>query len=54
MDNVREYMIAAYLDYCNNYLTVDKWAEDNGLTHDEAKAFLQLAMIVADHGHPDS
>ena len=24
-------LIAAFLDYWNNYLTVDRWAEDNGM-----------------------
>ena len=32
----------AYLDYVNNYLTVDVYADRNGLTYDQASRLIQL------------
>lgn len=31
-----------YLDYVNNYLTIEKFAEDKGISITDAKAILKL------------
>lgn len=51
---MRNTLTAAYLDWFNNYLSIDTYAEHNGLTYDQAKAFLELARDVAQSNHPDS
>lgn len=51
---MRQKLIEAYLDFFNNYLTTEKYAEDNGLTLPEAKIFLALAQQVYDHPHPEA
>lgn len=33
-------LIDIYLDWVNNYLTISKWAEHNGMTTKEATKFL--------------
>ena len=35
-----------YLDYVNNYLTVDRFAADNRMTTDEAQLLIQLGRKV--------
>ena len=42
------------MDYVNDYLTVETFAEHNGLTDDEAKELLALAKKVALHPHPEA
>lgn len=39
-------LIAMYLDYVNDYLTVSRYADNNGLTYEEAKALIDLARKV--------
>jgi hypothetical protein len=50
---MREIIIQAYLDYLNNYLTVEKFAEHNGLTVDQATTFIALAKDVWQSKHPE-
>lgn len=50
---MRETLIAAYLDYFNNYLSADKWAEHSGLTYEQGQRLLDLARDVANSEHPD-
>ena len=49
---MRESLIAAYLDYLNNYLTVARYASDNGLTEEQAGALINLARHVFNSAHP--
>lgn len=42
----RDFLINSYLDWRNNYLTIDLYAEHNLLTVDQALAFLILAKTV--------
>lgn len=51
---MREILIKAYLDYRNNWLTVETWSEHNGLTIEEGNKFLLLAKQVCSHQHPDA
>lgn len=50
----REQLIMIYLDYLNNYLTVAKYAEHNGLTEGQAKVLINLATTVYHSDHPDA
>ena len=50
---MRDILIAAYLDYVNNYATAALYAEHNGLTTSEALALLNVARKVAEHDHPE-
>ena len=52
--NARDYLIAIYIDYRNNYLSASTWAEHNGLTMEEGEAMLALARLVASHDHPEA
>lgn len=51
---MRNTLIEAYLDYVNNYLTVEVYAEHNGLTKEQALNLLALAKEVYDSRHPES
>lgn len=50
----RDYLIELYLDYRNNYLTVATFAEHNGLTTEQGRAFIDLARTVSQSEHPDA
>lgn len=54
MQQTRDYLIAAYLDWRNNYLTYEGYAERNGLTVEEAEQFINLARAVSEHPHPEA
>jgi hypothetical protein len=51
---MRDILIKAYLDYVNNYLTIEKWAEHNGMTVEHAARFMRLALDVLNSKHPDA
>lgn len=50
---MREQLIAAYLDFLNNYLTVEKYAEHNGLSNEHAHSLIVLARSVFNSQHPE-
>lgn len=50
----REVLINIYLDWINNYGSVEKFAEYNGLTTEQAKQLLILARNVLNSDHPDT
>lgn len=41
---------AMYLDYYNNYLTIEKFAEHNLLNVEHAKQLLEIGRIIAYDG----
>lgn len=51
---MRDYLNSVYLDYFNNYLTVDKFAEHNGLTYSEALELLKVAKSCHENPHPEA
>lgn len=51
---MRDVLVEVYLDWRNNYLTVEKFAEHNGLTKQQASALLELAYDVFDSPHPEA
>lgn len=54
MKEAREILIEIYLDYVNNYLTIERYAEHNGLTFCEAEKLIELAGVVNSHPHPEA
>lgn len=53
MKQARTYLNELYEDYINNYLTVAKFAEHNGLHMHEANKLIQLMKITYATKHPD-
>jgi hypothetical protein len=51
---MRYRLIEAYIDFINNYLTVEKWAEHNGLTPEQGLVYMDLAREVYYSEHPDA
>ena len=51
--SARTQLIEIYLDYRNNYLTVSKFAEHNGLSLEHGSALIDLARKVFQSEHPD-
>ena len=51
---MRDILIAAYLDYKNNYLTVEKYAEHNGLSYEQAMQLILVAISVFNSKHPEA
>ena len=54
MKELRSVMIEYYLDYRNNYLTVDKFAEHNGLTYEQASVLLGEGKRLFFSNHPEA
>lgn len=50
----RESLIEIYLDWFNNYLSVETYADHNGLEVDQASALITLARSVYNSEHPDN
>lgn len=50
----KEKLAAVYLDWVNNYLTIEKFAEHKGLYVDEAKILLSVAKQCFEKDHPES
>lgn len=51
--NARDKLIEIYLDYYNNYLTIERYAECNGLKYVDAVTLIFMARDVANSEHPD-
>lgn len=54
MTQARDYLISLADDFQNNYLTVEKFAEHNGLKDIEACKLLDLARAIRAHAHPEA
>tara|TARA_R110000803_G_scaffold146599_1_gene212343 strand:- start:216 stop:428 length:213 start_codon:yes stop_codon:yes gene_type:complete len=54
MRELRDVMIDYTLDYINNYLTVGKFAEHNGLTEEQATNLLIIGKVLLNSNHPES
>lgn len=50
----REQLKLVYLDYFNNFLTIETYAEHYGLTYEEAYSLLAVAKSCATNPHPDA
>jgi hypothetical protein len=51
---MRDTLINVYLDFVNNYLTVAKYAEHQGLTEAQGEALIKLAREVFNSSHPEA
>lgn len=51
---MRQQLIDWYLDWVSNYLSVDKFAEHNGLSRDQALKLLELGEELHNTPHPES
>ena len=51
---MRNQLIDIYLDYYNNYLTYERYAECNGLHVTEAQILINLARAVYNTKHPEA
>lgn len=49
----REALIALYLEWCNDFLSVARFAEHHGLTEAQAQTLIALARDVANSEHPE-
>ena len=54
MRPARDLLQDIYLEYVNNYLTVEFYAEYNGLTVDHARTLIDLARSVSQSAHPEA
>ncbi len=52
--NYRQHLINVYLNWVNNYLTIDKYAEHNGLTINQAQTLIDLSKEVFNHQHMEA
>lgn len=50
----REQLYTEYLDYVNNYLSIELFAEHRGLTVAEAKMLISLAQSCRNNKHPEA
>ena len=50
----REKLAADYLDWVNNYLSVELFAEHRGLTVAEAKMLITLGTLCFENDHPEA
>lgn len=52
--SARDTLNAIYLDWFNNYCSIDTFAEHNGLTQAQAIDLINLARNVHYSKHPDA
>ena len=50
----REQLETVYLDWVNNFVSLDGYAEYYGLYKDEAETLIYLARSVTERNHPES
>lgn len=50
----REQLSAEYLEWVNNYLTIEIFAEHRGLTVAEAKMLIALVTLCFENNHPEA
>jgi endo-alpha-1,4-polygalactosaminidase (GH114 family) len=50
----RESFNKVYLDWVNNYLTIEKFAEHYGLHINEAENLINLSKTIFENNHPES
>lgn len=54
MKQARDILIGIHLDFWNNYLTIERYAECNGLEYPEAYILLELARTAFNSPHPEA
>ncbi len=53
MRDARTVLTEYYLDFVNNYISLVKFAEHNGLTGKQAEDLLRVAKAVFETKHPE-
>jgi len=51
---MREQFSEWYLDFVNNFLTLDGFAEYYGISHDQAKQVVELGKAIHHSPHPEA
>ncbi len=51
---MRDQLIEWYLDYVNNFISVEKFAEYYGISADQAWIVIQLGRTINETPHPES
>jgi hypothetical protein len=54
MMTARTFLSILYMDWRNNWLSIDKFAEYHGLEPARAAELVALARLVFDSKHPDA
>ena len=54
MKSTRENLDTQYVEFLNDYLTIDKFAEHKGLTEDQARQLIELGKSIHYSKHPDA
>jgi hypothetical protein len=52
--NTRHYLIDQYLDFKNNYLSPDLFAEHRGIDVEQAKALIDIGRDLFNTKHPEA
>jgi hypothetical protein len=51
---MRDYMHKIYLQWVNDFLTIERFAEFHGLYVDEAEALIATARLMFERVHPEA
>ena len=51
--DVRTYCEAAWMDWRNNYLSTEVFADHNGITPEQARTFISIAKAIFHTPHPE-
>lgn len=51
---MRDYMHKIYLQWINDFLTIEKFAEFHGLYVDEAQALIDASRLIFERPHPEA
>ena len=51
---MRDYLKNVYIDFVNNYLTIEVFAEHNGLNLSEANQLIEVARSTYYNQHPEA
>lgn len=51
--NARDFLINEYLDWRNNYLTYEKFAEHREITKEQGEALIKLAKAIFNSPNPN-
>lgn len=51
---MREKLAEWYLDYVNNFISLDKFAEHHGISRDQAEQVVKLGKEIHETPHPEA
>lgn len=50
----RDQLVSVYLDWFNNFVSIETYASYYGLTIDEATRLIEVARMVSNTPHPEA